>query len=457
MVRVRKNFQKIFLKSLNFLCKIVDPPFMTQQVLLAEDDHTTRELLTRLLAQQGFSVIGAEDGETALGSVSDETTIAIVDLRLPKLSGFRCLDEFRKRHAEMPVIVISSAGTKDAVLAMKQGAFHFLQKPLDRKEVLETLDRAIEWRKIVLQEKAIRTPFSSKAKALNGIRFEQSFLSELNEIDMEKSGVYLQCPVGGPLLEIAKHLHGRKATADERFIHLDFSTVPSSAMYRQLFGGGSDRGLLGYANGGTVLLENVQYLSPRVQKLLGEFFKTEGRDTFCIAAGHLALDSLRGREDVAPILLEVFSRQQVEIPPLRERKESLHELVENYLGQLRVELSLPEIEVSHDALKKLAEHNWPGNDNEVYSVLERAVLRGSDLGAIRISSDDLEIDTLSNASEEMSIERLGNLTLCEIENYFIQFHLDRCKGNKSQAARNLGITDRTIFNRIQKFGLQLSH
>ncbi|MGA1191329.1 MAG: sigma-54-dependent transcriptional regulator [Bdellovibrionota bacterium] len=450
----RKNFQKIFQKELNSLLSSADSQCMTGQILIAEDDNTTRELLTKLLSQQGFSVVGVADGEEALARVSDETTLAIVDLRLPKLSGFRCLEEFQRTHRELPVIVVSSAGTKDAVLAMKQGAFHFLQKPLDRKELVDTVGRAITWRGELLEKKALYAPFQAPMLSIMpGIRFEQRFLRQLEGIDCDKAGAYISAPRGGPAFEMARYLHARRNGEHDTFIHLDFAAIPASAVRREIFGVARCGGKLRYLKSGTLLLEGIEHLSMSAQRELSRFIAEEGKRPFCIGSGVHPLPQLQGDGRICDEFANLFAEQLVWVPSLCDRKEGLQEVIACYLNQLRIEMEISEIEVGHEALRVLMEYDWPGNDSELYVALEEATVRCRERGDIRISAEDLR-KQLTRARAAVDIEKLSELTLCEIENFFIELQLRRNNGNKSQAARNLGITDRTIFNRIQKFGLQ---
>lgn len=427
---------------------------MTGQILLAEDDNTTRELLTKLLSQQGFSVVGVADGEEALTRVSDETTLAIVDLRLPKLSGFKCLEELQHSYRELPVIVVSSAGTKDAVLAMKQGAFDFLQKPLDRKELIETVGRAVEWRAQFLEKNAIYAPFQTPIfSVISGVRFEQRFLRQLQDIDCNSQGAYITAPRGGPAYEMARYLHARRDAGRDPFIHFDFAAIPASAVRRELFGAVRSEGKLRYLKSGTLLLEGIEHLSISAQRDLSRFFAEEGEGTFCIGSSAQPLQELQSEGRVCAEFANLFTKQSISVPLLRNRKDGIQELAAHYLNQLRIEMQIGEIEVGHEALRVLLEYDWPGNENELYVTLEAAILRCRERRDFRISSDDLWA-SLSSMSSAIDVERLAELTLCEIENFFIELQLRRNKGNKSQAARNLGITDRTIFNRIQKFGLQ---
>ncbi|MCB0328905.1 MAG: sigma-54-dependent Fis family transcriptional regulator [Bdellovibrionales bacterium] len=431
---------------------------MSGQILIAEDDNTSRELLSRVLAQAGYAVVPSVDGEDALRKISAETEVAIVDLRMPKVGGFTCIEEMRKRFPDTPIIVVSSAGTKDAVQAMKAGAFSFVQKPFDRKEILSSLEEALQSRSQHLKARERNTPLPSLLPVSSSVRFEQRLLSEIEKLNPEKGPLLIQAGKGAASREVTRFVHNRCFEEGAPYVVVDFSSLSVRRGYSELFGTSSHTGKIELATGGTLVLHEIGRCPYRVQELLIERLESEAIDCWLMCTSTLPLEVLIERKFLVPALEKYLDRQFISCCPLRERRASIATLVRYFLEQLKEEWKLDSLEVDQEVVNALIEYEWPGNEEQLYVVLERASTlarnRAKSGAEVRIELQDIFFEECESSCSQEELIKLANLPLKDIESYFIQWQLRKHKGNKSKAARSLGITDRTIFNKVQKYSVE---
>ena len=444
-------------------------------VLIADDDAHIRRLLQYNLEKAGVSVVLARDGKEALACMSEHVSVALLDLRMPELDGMECLRRIRGAHDDVQVIVITASHEiPDAVQAMKFGAFDYLTKPLDVDALVAMVNQAARTARLSRENRQLkeaisgsnlRTPFIGRSHDVRNL------LAQAKRVAALDSTVLIIGESGAGKGLLARMIHYGGPRAEKPFITVSCVALPRELVESELFGhekgaftGAHQRrlGRLEIADGGTLFLDEIGDmpldLQPKLLTFLQEstFQRVGGNETInvavrVIAATHQDLKALcrekRFREDL-------FFRINVlplHAPPLRSNPGDIPELGEYILGRIAQRRSAPRCTLTPDALDALVAYSWPGNVRELENVLERtsAFCTGS-----TITRDDLpsEITGASQVAAERD-RALAGRPLQEIERDAIRQTLDLCNGKKAEAARRLGISEKTIYNKIKRLGL----
>lgn len=425
-------------------------------VLVAEDEPTTAHQLKRMLEKGGFRVLSATDGSEAMRLMSGEVSLVCLDLRMPGTSGFDCIRFMQREYPKTPIVVVSAGDINDAVKAMKRGAYWFLQKPVDGAELLQVVEDAL-------------------ASTPSGEGRDRAFLLFLGESQTAKhfaESVQRVLNLDEPMLLVGESGTGKSHLA--RYIHANggrergqFTAVPCAGINAETFGeflfGTPERpGKLEDASGGTLLLEDICRVPRNLQSKIASYieysnFQRTGEsrertaDTRIIATTSKNLDQLVSDGEFEPDLLYRLKRITLQLPALRERTADLDQLTRALLDKIGRRRGGVALDINEDALRALKRYDWPGNIRELENVLEHATAFSRD-STVHLSDLVME-DTPAVSPEETSRMLLGGLPLEEIERRAIIETLKLVNGNKAAAARNLGISERSIYNKIKRFGL----
>jgi DNA-binding NtrC family response regulator len=449
---------------------------MEHVVLVAEDDPRTRESLGRAMTKAGYRTLTAGDGDQAIAVLQREPVdVLLTDVRMPGVDGMTLLERVRADFPETIVIVLTAFGTVDlAVDAMKKGAYDFLTKPihLDKLELL--LQHALEARRLVRENRELRLRLreTSGLKHLLGRSAAMQQLRELiQQVAATDAAVLIlgESGTGKELVAHAIHYGGRRA--DRPLVKVSCAALPEGLLESELFGhergaftGARDRrkGRFELANGGTLFLDEVGDLSPQTQaKLLRvlqeqEFERVGGTETICvdvrlIAATNRDLEGLVAEGTFREDLYYRLNVVPIRVPPLRERVEDVPILVAHFLRVFaeRWQKSVPE--VTPEALALLCRHSWPGNVRELQHVAESMLVfsRGEPIGVAALPPVIRGEERVSDSGD-----RPPNTTLRDLERQAIARTLVATGGNKRKAAEILGIGLKTLYRKVQEFGLQ---
>jgi two-component system response regulator AtoC len=450
---------------------------MSERILIADDDDALRESLELVLSAEGYEVLTARDGAAALALVETQPVdVVLCDLRMPGMDGMELLPQLVRRLPGVPVLLMSAYGSADlAVEAMRRGAYDYLAKPFQPSEVLLTLRKAREREQLrranqILQRDVQRAVGERPIVAASPAMIQ---VLELVERAAEfKATVLLQGESGTGKEVLARAIHAQSPRRDEAFVAINCAAIPEALLESELFGHakgaftGADRarrGLFAEADGGTLFLDEVGELPlPLQAKLLRVLQEEEVRpvgeakprhvDVRVLAATARDLEvevaAGRFREDLF-YRLDVV---RVKVPPLRERREDIPLLVDHFVGRTHESLGKNVRSIDDDALERLVGYAWPGNVRELENVLERAAIlcRGD-----RLSLADLPPNLTAapaerrGASRDLSLRRARRA----LEARLIGEALEATGGNRTHAARLLGISHRALLYKLKEYGL----
>jgi two-component system response regulator HydG len=441
------------------------------RVLVVDDDQAIREALSRTLDKLGYEVVVAEDGQAGLDRLREgEIHILLADLQMPRLSGQELLKAAKAVAPDVEVIVITGHGTvEDAVEAMKEGAYDFITKPFKRVQLERTIRRAAEKQALALQNRRLQAQLDELygAGSIIGTSPVMAKTLELvRQVAPSTATVLIQGESGTGKELIADAIHHGGPRRERAFIKVNCTALPENLLESELFGhergaftGAVARreGRFELADGGTLFMDEIGDISVAMQaKLLrvlqsGEFERVGGTRTLkvdvrLVAATNADLAALvrekRFREDLY-YRLNVIA---IQLPPLRERQEDIPLLAHHFLRSYAARNAKTVRGFTEEALDILQTYAWPGNVRELENVVERAVvLTQSPL----ISPADLpETLVRSDQAARHLVISIGT-PLEEVEDRLIEETLRYTKGDKTLAAKLLGIATRTVYRRMK--------
>ncbi len=447
---------------------------MAPRLLIVDDDADGREALADLARGWGWEARGAADGDAALPlALSWRPDAILTDLYMPARDGMWLLRALASEIPDVPVVLLTGQGSiAVAVEAIREGAYDFIEKPPAAGRLRLVLDRALQRGRVQREVELLRGRLASAepAPALLGEAPATRALTDLvRAVAPAASSVILQGPSGAGKEAVARTLHALSPRAGGPFVAVNCAALPAQLIEAELFGhergaftGARERrpGLLEIAAGGTLLLDEVGEMALEVQAKLLRVLEDRrtrrlgGRAEVEIDVRVLAatardlrweVDQGRFREDLF-FRLAVFT---IDVPPLSARLDDVPLLARHFARRLAAEAGRPPPEIDPAALQFLREHAWPGNVRELRNVVERAlILAGS--GPIRPTHLPPEIHRRDGA-EEIRL-RLGR-TLEEAEREYLLATLRRFGGNRSRTAAVLGVSQKTLYNKLRRYAL----
>ena len=464
---------------------------MTWQLLLVEDEESVREAFALRLSDQGYLVQNAGSGEEALSLLrSFEPDILVLDLVMPNLSGLEVLARVKQTSPNLLAILLTARGTvKDAVEATKLGAFDFVAKSIDMEDLLHALHRATE---LLTLQRQVRLQSGQEVEryALDHVIAKspvtQAFLAQVRELAKnDRVTVLLQGETGTGKQYTGRVIHFNGARGDKPCIEVDCPSIPRELFESELFGhekgsftgaAGRKTGLIEMADGGTVLFDEIADLPLALQAKLLRVLEERtlrrvgGATTIPVDVRFMAATNRNLKDAVAKSEFreDLYFRLNVvtlTVPPLRERQEDIIPLAERFLTRSALSLRKPARRLGDSARAILCQYHFPGNVRELSNLMERAVLfcPGDTLESVHFPSDvqgnpsrplaetahptSTTSGTLAPSQIHLPFH-LGE-SLADLEDRIINEVLKHADGNKSLAARHLGIT-RWMLDRRRK-------
>jgi len=441
-------------------------------IVVADDDPVLRDAVAKTLGRAGYEVVPAADGTAALEVVrSRPVQVLLADLRMPGLDGLELLRTTKAIAPEVEVILITGhGGIEDAVAAMKEGAYDFLTKPFKRAALQKAVEKALEKQHLLQQNRALRRQLEDvmpEGAIIGTAPAMRRLLDLVNQVAASNAFVLILGESGTGKELVADAVHRGSPRREGPCIKVNCAALPETLLESELFGyekgaftGAAARkeGRFELAHGGTLFLDEIGDLSPATQaKLLrvlqeGTFERLGGTRTLkvdvrIVAATNKDLEQAvkagRFREDLY-YRLNVIT---LTVPPLRERPEDIPLLAQHFLRR-HAQRDARNIEgLTREALDLLAAYDWPGNVRELENVIERGVVLARDPW---IGPRDLPEAISRVAPEPRAITVPIGMPLDEVEQRLIEETLRHTGGDKTLAAKLLGITSRTIYRKLKR-------
>jgi len=452
-------------------------------ILLVEDKDSLRRVLRLTLENAGYTVAEAVDARSALNEIANSRhSLVLTDLRMPNGSGLDVLRSARSADADVPVIVMTAFGSIDeAVQAMKDGAHDFLQKPVDSNHLLLLVERALEQARLRTENVLLREEWSRRygfPRIIGESEVVKRAVAETQRVAQTEATVLLLGESGTGKELFARAVHHLSPRRDKPFVAINCAAIPETLIENELFGhergaftGATDRrqGKFELATGGTVFLDEIGELPLGVQGKLLRAIEEKmidrigGRapvavDVRVVAATNkdlkTAVDNGEFRGDLF-FRLAVFP---IEVPPLRDRGDDLTLLARHFAAEIGRELRGREAQLSDEAAAALKHHRWPGNVRELENAIERACilsdtmkLEPADLGLGQTATDDA--DALRQIDLSGTLSDVAHRALRLVERRKIQSALAANDGNKSKTAEDLGVSYKTLLNKMKDYTL----
>ena len=474
-------------------------PDSLKHLLLVEDEAPLRQAIAEQLGDRGYQVAQAESGEAALAHLADFAfDIIVTDLRLPGIDGSAVIEAAVARYPHIIAIVVTGFGTvKDAVEAIKRGAWDFVSKPFQIDELLHVLDSAIEQRRLKSENAYLRSQLEERYR-FEGIvgksRPMERLFQLLETVAPTNSTILISGETGTGKEVVARAIHHNGSRRVHRFVALNCSAIPETLLEAELFGHvrgaftgavGNRQGRLEQAHKGTLFLDEVGTMSVALQmKLLRvlqerEFERVGDSHTIKVDVRVIAATN----SDLAKLVAEGQFREDlfyrlnvipVQIPPLRDRKEDIPLLVQHFLAKFEAERGASAEEgsakavaertpaeghvrlaVSQEAMRRLMAYQWPGNVRQLENAIERAVAFTAGRSQIDVGDLPTEVQQAQEtaAASAVTLPEDGmdlDAFVANIERELIQKSLERTGGNKGQAARLLNLKRTTLVEKLKR-------
>jgi DNA-binding NtrC family response regulator len=448
------------------------------RVLVVDDLPGVRHLLCTVLGHAGYETLEAEDGGAALESVrADRPDVVLCDIRMPGVDGFGVLEGAHEVDPELPIIMITGLDDVDtAVRAMRLGAYHYVNKPFRNDEVVALVERAMERRRLTTQVRDLRQQVAREGPAA-GLGTGEAVARILEQVERaaRSDGPMLLTGERGTGKEyVARLVHARSTRRDGPFITVDAGALPTELLECGLFGHEADaypgatherRGELERASGGALYIDDAAALSLGTQGRLGRFLET-GRlqrvggaalveaDVRVIAATSVELRELVSGRLFRRDLYGRLAEWHLALPPLRARQDDILYFVKRFLDETNRELGKTVQGPTPEALDQILAYAWPGNLRELRHAIKRAVL----LADTRIEPAHLAITPFAERdgyedADDLPLAQRTRHAVERIERRAILDALRAAGGNKSRAARELGIDYKTLHLKIKKYQL----
>lgn len=443
-------------------------------ILIVDDEPDILELISMTIDRLGFHYETACSVADAKHQLSQRTfDLCLTDMRLPDGSGLNLVAHIQAQYETMPVIVLTAYGSVDiAIDAMKQGAFDFLSKPVELEKLKTTIKTALSL------SHDIETPNQDSADipSMIGVSSAMSKLKEqIKKVARSQAPVFIHGESGSGKELVARAIHQLGAKQNQPFIAVNCGAIPSELMESEFFGHrkgaftGATQNKEGFfqaANGGTLFLDEVADLPLSMQvKLLRAIQENvirpvgseteESVDVRILSASHKNLQNEVANQSFREDLFYRLDVINLQVPPLRNRKEDITDLSQHIIKRLTTSLEIPAISLDKSAIEALNQYEFPGNIRELENILQRAMTLTD---GQTIYATDLALKTVKtkNTSAPHALQPGQSLEeyLEEIERDILKETLEQCRWNKTAAAEQLGMTFRSMRYRLKKLNIE---
>ncbi len=447
----------------------------TQTILVVDDDEAHRIMLKKLIGSWGYDIAEAGDGAIAVAEVRKRAfDLILMDIRMVTVSGIEALEQIKAFNPAIPVVIMTAyASVETAVNALKKGAYDYLTKPLDFDELKIAIARATEHTRLKKENEYLKGKLSEhfdRQSIIGQSAAMVKLLDTVAQIASTEATILITGESGTGKEMVANAIHYNSQRKEAPFIKINCAALTETLLESELFGHekgaftGADRrreGKFRQADGGSLFLDEISEMSPAMQvKLLRvlqerEITRVGGAEVVRIDVRVIAASNKDLKQQILAgrFREDLFYRLNVVnlfVPPLRERREDIPLLAQYFLNLFAGKNSKSIKGFTPQAMEKLLRYTWPGNVRELMNTVERAVVLAR---AEYLNTDDLAL--MTTAEEVTAGTAQGNLPenlpLEEVERRTILETLDAAGGNKSEAARRLGITRKTLRKKLENY------
>jgi DNA-binding NtrC family response regulator len=459
-----------------------------RRILIIDDERPILLTLEALLGRHGFETETAATAATGLKALKNKAAaLVLLDLQLPDVEGLEMLDRIKSERPETQVIILTAHDTlANAIESIKRGAYHFVSKPYAPEELLSLIEKALEKQSLLRETQQLREKTVELEKRLEIAEtrlnpvFKSKSMQEIEELiesmAPSEANVLITGESGVGKEVVANLIHHRSRRSDRPMIKLNCAAFPQTMIEGELFGyvkgaftGAMNDfpGMIGAAHGSTLFLDEIsdmsidlqtrflRVLQEREYRPLGST-RTLKADFRVIAATNRPIAKALAENRLRSDLYYRLNTFQIDVPPLRERKQDIPPLVKFFLKQFALQLGKPEPEVEPDAFQKLLDYAWPGNVRELQNAMEYAVvLARQNMVTVKELPRELQLPAALQKIGGTVPPRQGVQSLDDMERDAILQALIQCHGNKKKAAQLLGIQRPTLYNKLKRYAIEL--
>src|SRR6266699_2691342 len=459
-----------------------------RRILIIDDERPILMTLEALLERHGYQVDTAPTAAQGLKLVKSKSpALVLLDLQLPDAEGLEMLDRIKTELPDMQVIILTAHDSlHNAIESIKRGAYHFISKPYGPEELLSLVEKALEKQFLVREAEKLREKTEQLEKRLEIAEarpapvFKSKPMQEIEELigamAPSDANVLIAGESGVGKEVIANTIHARSRRAGQPMVKLNCAAFPQTMIEGELFGyvdaaftGAMHDfpGMIGTADSGTLFLDEIsdmpvdlqtrflRVLQEREYRPLGST-QTMKADFRAIASTTRSIPEALAENRLRSDLYYRLNTFQIEVPPLRKRKEDIPPLIAQFVKQFAQRLGNPEPDVSPDAFQKLLDYSWPGNVRELQNAIEYGVVLAQQ-GVIGVTElpAEIQLPVALQQAELGGLPRKGVQTLDDLERQAILQALAECRGNKKKAAELLGIQRPTLYNKLKRYAIEL--
>ena len=459
-----------------------------RRILIIDDERPVIMTLEALLKRHGYQIDTAPTASQGLKLLKSKSpSLVLLDLQLPDADGLEMLDRIKTELPDMQVIILTAHDSlHNAIESIKRGAYHFISKPYASEELLSLVEKALEKQSLVQEAEELREKTQQLEKRLEiaEIRLTPIFKSKvmqeieelINAMAPSDANVLIVGESGVGKEVIANVIHARSRRAGKAMVKLNCAAFPQTMIEGELFGyvkgaftGAMNDfpGMIGAAGCGTLFLDEISDMPPDLQtrflRVLQEreyrplgSTRTMNADFRLIASTNRSIAQALSENRLRSDLYYRLNTFQIEVPPLRERRQDIPPLIALFLKQFAQQLGKPEPDIAPDAFQKLLDYSWPGNVRELQNAIEYAVVltRQGLIGAKELPTE-VQLPTVLQQIERGAPPRTGVQSLDDVERKTILQALAQCHGNKKKAAELLGIQRPTLYNKMKRYAIEI--
>jgi DNA-binding NtrC family response regulator len=458
-----------------------------RRILIIDDERPILLTLEALLGRHGYDVETSGTASQGLKLLKTKSpALVLLDLQLPDAEGLQTLDEIKAAFPGTPVIILTAHDSlHNAIESIKRGAFHFISKPYATEELLSLVEKALEKESLLRETEELRQKTQQLERRLEMAEtrltpvFKSKAMQEIDELigamAPSEANVLITGESGTGKEVIANDIHTRSRRSGKPMVKLNCAAFPQTMIEGELFGyvkgaftGAMNDfpGMIAAAKGSTLFLDEISDMPPDLQtrflrvlqereyRPLGSTL-TQKADFRLIAATNRPIAQALAENRLRSDLYYRLNTFQIEVPPLRERKQDVPPLVASFVKQFAQQLGKPEPAIAPDAFQKLLDYAWPGNVRELQNAMEYAVVMvRQNLIGVKELPTEVQLPVVLQQTERSTL-RAGVQSLDDVERDTILQALAQCHGNKKKAAELLGIQRPTLYNKLKRYAIEL--